>query len=120
MLSYSCCAQFFSKAFHVAFCQLVGPPKCWESDSGSEVIDGLDKPSSVKKAIQALILPSQNCDKPLPQGNFCEKLRTFFFFFFFWSICLCVCVCVLLKLMYLLEKAWQGLVGDLGVCMLNS
>lgn len=35
----------------------------------SEMIDGLDKPSSIENSIQALIMSSQNCDKPFYEGN---------------------------------------------------
>lgn len=34
----------------------------------SEMIDGLDKPSSIENSIQAL-MSSQNCDKPFYEGN---------------------------------------------------
>lgn len=64
------CPQFFSKTFKVAFCKLMDPSVWCESVlSVCEMIDGLDKSSGIEHSIQVLIISSQNCDKPFPQGN---------------------------------------------------
>lgn len=83
---------------------------CGESDSRTELMDGLDKPASIKKSIQAVIMSSQNCDKPLPQGNSCKKKHKKNLSY------VSICLFLVLKNIFvieisgicLLERTWQG------------